>query len=93
MNDPKVTPEKIATLRDEVRVLEHQQLTNFVQAAQESKTFDDKIQELELIAQGSEQEIKDEIQRIETDLKNEAYENFYNLVQTKQIEIIYNGKK
>lgn len=38
-------------------------------------------------------EIKIEIQMIENELKNEAYSNFYNLVLTKQIEIIDNGEK
>ena len=52
----------------------------------------DKNSFIEIIGNKNEQEIKAEIQRIETELKNEAYVNFYNLVQTKQIEIIYNGK-
>lgn len=53
----------------------------------------DKNDFIKIIGNKTEQEIKNEIQNIETELKSEAYENFYNLVQTKQIEIIHNGKK
>ena len=54
---------------------------------------EDKNNLIKIIGKKTEQEIKDEIQRIEIELKDEAYENFYNLVLTKQIEIIENGEK
>ena len=40
-----------------------------------------------------ERELKEEIQNIEIELKNEAFANFYDLVQTQQIEFIGNGEK
>ena len=54
---------------------------------------EDKENFIKMIVIKTEQEINNEIQRIEIELKNEAYENFYNLVLTKQIEIIENGEK
>ena len=56
-------------------------------------TEEDKNDFIKIIGNKTEQEIKDEIQRIEIKLKNEAFENFYNLVLTEQIEIIENGEK
>lgn len=53
---------------------------------------EDKNDFIKIIGNKTKQEIKDEIQRIEIELKVEAYENFYNLIQTKQIEIIDNDK-
>lgn len=54
---------------------------------------EDKNKFIQLIDCKTDQEIKDKIQIIECELKNEAFENFYNLVLTKQIELIENGKK
>lgn len=54
---------------------------------------EDKNNFIKIIGNKTEQEIKDEIQHIEIELKNEAFENFYNLALTKQIEIIENGEK
>lgn len=53
---------------------------------------EDKLNFIKINGKKNEKEIKDEIQRIEIELKNEAYENFYNLVLTGQIEIIKNEK-
>ncbi len=54
---------------------------------------EDKQEFIKTIGNKTEREIKAEIQMIENELKNEAYSNFYNLVLTKQIVIIDNGKK
>jgi hypothetical protein len=54
---------------------------------------EDKNDLIKVIGNKTEQEINHEIQIIESELKKEAYENFYNLVQTKQIEIIHNEEK
>lgn len=53
----------------------------------------DKQEFIKKIGNRTEKEIKNEIQNIENELKNEAFSNFYNLVLTKQIEIFENGKK
>lgn len=47
---------------------------------------------MKIISNKTEQEIHNKIKNIEAQLKKEAYENFYSLVQSKQIEIIYNGE-
>jgi hypothetical protein len=39
------------------------------------------------------EDIKAEIKHIEIELKNEAFENFYNLILTNQLKIIENGIK
>ncbi len=54
---------------------------------------EDKQKFIRTIGNKTEKEIKYEIQKTENELKNEAYSNFYKLVLTKQIEIIYNGEK
>jgi len=54
---------------------------------------EDKNKFIQLIACKNDQEIKNKIQLVESELKNEAFKNFYNLIQTKQIEIIENGEK
>ncbi len=54
---------------------------------------EDKQEFIKRIGIKTEKEIKTEIQKIENELKNEAFSNFYNLVLTKQIEIIENGEK
>jgi hypothetical protein len=54
---------------------------------------EDKNKFIQLIAYKNDQEIKNKIQLVESELKNEAFKNFYNLIQTKQIEIIENGEK
>lgn len=54
---------------------------------------EDKNKFIQLIAHKSDQEIKNKIQLVENELKNEAFKNFYNLVLTEQIKIIENGEK
>ncbi len=54
---------------------------------------EDKNNFVKIIGKKSELEIKTAIQHMEMELRNEAYKNFYNLVRTKQIQIIDNGKK
>ena len=54
---------------------------------------EDKNKFINFVSCKTDQEIKNKIQIIERKLKDEAFENFYNLVQTKQIEFIKNGKK
>jgi hypothetical protein len=54
---------------------------------------EDKNKIIQISSCKTEQEIKNKIQQVENELKNEAFNNFYNLVQTKQIEIIENGEK
>lgn len=54
---------------------------------------EDKNKLIQLTNCKTDQEIKNKIQLVECELKNEAFGNFYNLVQTKQIEFIENGKK
>ncbi|WP_028666539.1 hypothetical protein [Runella zeae] len=53
---------------------------------------EDKGSFIEIIKNKTDKEIEDELLRVEAELKNEAYINFYNLVQDNQIEIIYNVK-
>ena len=54
---------------------------------------EDKNEIIQLSSCKTDQEIKNKIQLVESELKNEAFKNFYNLVQTKQIEFIENGEK
>ena len=53
----------------------------------------DKKEFIKSIGNKTEKAIKQEIQNIEIELKNEAFSNFYNLVRTQQIEILENGKE
>lgn len=39
------------------------------------------------------EEIKEQINLVEIELKNEAYKNFYNLILNNKIELLENGKK
>ena len=48
---------------------------------------------IKVIGNKTDKEIKEQIKSVENDLKNEAYNNFYNLILNKKIELIINGKK
>jgi len=51
-------PAKVAVLKDAYRVLDHEQLTNFVQAASESGTYEERLEELELLTKESDENLK-----------------------------------
>ncbi|MCI3936655.1 hypothetical protein MQX03_05560 [Chryseobacterium aahli] len=53
----------------------------------------DKNKFINFIGNKTESEIKNEIKLVENELINEAYQNFYNLIQTNKIQIIENDKK
>ncbi len=50
-------PGKIAVLKDEYRKRDHEQLTNFVQATAESNTFDDRLDDLNVLLQADDETI------------------------------------
>ncbi|HLW31644.1 MAG TPA: hypothetical protein VKX40_05240 [Aequorivita sp.] len=54
---------------------------------------DNKNEFTKLIGNKTKTEIKEEIQLVENNLKNEAYTNFYTLILKQKIEIIKDGKE
>ena len=57
--------------------------------------FDDieKEEFIEIIGAKTDEQIKEEIKLVENGLKEEAYQNFYNLILNNKIEIIIDGKE
>ena len=48
---------------------------------------------IKIIGDKTENEIKQEMESVEIELKNEGYKNFYNLILSNKIELIIDGKK
>ncbi|RZK53876.1 MAG: hypothetical protein EOO87_11890 [Pedobacter sp.] len=76
------TDDRVAYLDDLYKLLHNEFSTN-----------EDRNNFATLIKFENSEEIKDEIYSLETELKNEAFENFFYLVQTKKILFINDGEK
>ena len=75
MSNPNISQEEIGVLHDQYRTLEHTQLTNFVQAAVESKTIDDKLEELDLLAKENADDLAEQAGVTEPKIKNGVPQN------------------
>jgi len=75
MSNPNISQEEVAVLHDQYRTLEHNQFTNFVQAAVESKTIDNKLEELELLAKEAPEDLAEQAGVTEPKIKNGVPQN------------------